>query len=403
MTAGPFLKNQLNFNSKNPAAPKGDAKIAPLAALHWHNLGGFLTAAARHFEVEPEAALAVWMVEAGDLPFVAGKPILRLECHKLWDNWGVMHSEIFDRHFRFGGHAGVPGASWTNQGVKLPGADAWQSFHGKQETEYTAFGLAAGLAGVEAACLSASFGGPQILGSNHASLGYDSATDLSKAFGESLDVQLAGFFDFCQSRDIIRTLREKNWFAFAAVYNGPGQATAYADHINDAYLEACACLRNQPLHASVCGKRDFDMPGFNRFFAELNIRHFSAREFLFRGRHHAETGHGAYASNRFPPLSDWSNIAGPARVLDAFRAHVGAPVVLTSVYRSPAYNAAIGGGAESLHTRFAAIDFEVRHALPASHWVTALRKLRGEGLFAGAIGLHGNAIHLDARGGNIDF
>jgi N-acetylmuramidase/Peptidase M15 len=403
MTAGSFLKNQQNFNSKNPAAPKGDAKITPLAALQWHNLGDFLTGAARHFEVEPEAALAVWMVEAGDLPFVEGKPILRLECHKLWENWGGRHPGIFDQHFRFGGHAGMPGASWTNQSFRLPGAEAWQSFHGKQETEYAAFALAAELAGMEAACLSASFGGPQILGSNHAALGYDSATRLFEAFGQSLSAQVAGLFDFCQSKNIIRVLRENDWHSFAAVYNGPGQASVYADHINDAYLEARAHLRNEPLHASLCSKRAFDMSGFTRFFAQLNIKHVSAREILFRGRHHAETRHEAYACNGFPPLAQWQNIADAARALDAFRGHVGVPVVLTSIYRSPAYNAAIGGSTQSLHTRFAAIDFEVRHALPASHWATVLRKLRGEGLFAGAIGLHGNALHLDARGGNIDF
>ena len=403
MTLGTFHRNRSDLPQVKQPTPLGDARLTPLAASHWERIGEYLTGAAQHFDVEPEAALAVWMVEAGDLPFVEARPILRLECHKLWENWGVRHPDIFDQHFRFGSHAGVPGASWTNQSYRSSVHDDWKQFHGKQETEYEAFGAAAKLAGLEAACMSSSFGGPQILGSNHAALGYDNATALFTAFGEDIGHQVAGFFDFCQSKNIIRLLRDKNWNAFANTYNGPGQAAVYADHINDAYLESIAFLRSEPLHASLREKRDFDMTAFTGFFAGLNIKHFSAREMVFRGRHHAETAHAAYASNSFPAAADWPNITQTIKALDAFRAHISVSVVLTSIYRSTTYNAAIGGNTASQHTRFAAIDFEVRHALPAAHWAGVLRRLRDQGLFAGAIGLHGNAIHLDTRGENIDF
>lgn len=371
--------------------------------MHWTLMGNLLTTVARDFGIEAETALAVWKVEAGELLFIAGKPVLRLECHKLWENWGVRQPETFDAHFRFGGHAGLPGASWSNQSFKPSLHGDWQPFHGRQETEYQAFELAVKLAGMEAACLSSSFGGPQILGSNHAALGYNSATALFHAFGENLDNQVAGFFDFCRSHNIIEALRQRNWAAFARVYNGPGQAFVYAEHINDAYLESCAFLRSETLHVSVSSKHDFDMAAFGTFFGTIGIKHFSAREFLFRGQHHAETTHAACASNGFPPHEEWSNIVEAAKALDAFRTHIGSPVVLTSIYRTGAYNAAIGGSASSQHLRFAAIDFEVRHTLPASHWAEVLRAMRQKGLFSGAVGLHGNAIHLDARGENIDF
>ena len=46
--------------------------------------------------------------------------------------------------------------------------------------------------------------------------------------------------------------------------------------------------------------------------------------------------------------------------LDQVRAVLGVPVVITSLYRSPAYNRDIGGSPTSQHMRAAAVDFVVR-------------------------------------------
>ena len=48
-----------------------------------------------------------------------------------------------------------------------------------------------------------------------------------------------------------------------------------------------------------------------------------------------------------------------AKILDPLRESVGVPVRLSSGYRSPALNAAIGGAASSQHTRGEAADVEV--------------------------------------------
>jgi hypothetical protein len=370
---------------------------------HWQSVGLLMQAAAEALDIAPETALAVWVVESGNLPFIQGKPVLRLECHKLWENWGQSNSSVFDQHFQFGGRADVGGASWTNHKFRTDAEGVWRAFHGNQDTEYEAFDLACSLASIETACRSASFGGPQILGINHAVVGYDSATSLFNTFADSLEAQVLGFFDFCHSQNIVQHLQSRNWSAFARVYNGPGQANAYAGHINDAYLEAQSHINQLPLHPSIVAARLFDSQDFATFFASLNIKHFSAAEFLFRGSHHAEVNHPGYGFNSFPEKALWPNIAATATALDGFRTDCGRPIVLTSVFRSHAYNRAINGSINSQHLNFAAVDFEVKSDKPVAHWLDRLRALRADGLFAGAVGTHGSAIHLDTRGEIVDF
>lgn len=48
------------------------------------------------------------------------------------------------------------------------------------------------------------------------------------------------------------------------------------------------------------------------------------------------------------------------KVLDPVREHYGAPVIVTSGYRSPALNRAVGGSATSQHSKGQAADFTVK-------------------------------------------
>lgn len=221
-----------------PAVLPDDESLRPLATA-FNRIGGLLAALSRRAAIAPEAALAVWRVESGPLPFIRGRPVLRFEVHKYFDHWGRHNEDRFDGHFQFGGRAGVEGKPWTAQRYRLDRSGPWQSFHGNQASEYTVFRFAARLGGTEAACLSASFGGPQILGSNHALLGYPDAASLFRAFRASERWQVCGFFDFCRSHGLFEALRDRNWEDFARVYNGPGQAEAYARLIAAAYAGAC--------------------------------------------------------------------------------------------------------------------------------------------------------------------
>ncbi|GIL02983.1 MAG: hypothetical protein BroJett030_28820 [Alphaproteobacteria bacterium] len=143
---------------------------------------------------------------------------------------------------------------------------------------------------------------------------------------------------------------------------------------------------------------------FATFIGSLNLRNFMAREFLALGSKHSNPNSSAFGLNTFPPRSSWINIAPTARVLDALRQHYGAPIYISSAYRSPAYNGAIGGATNSLHMAFKAIDFTVASGSAGPRqWADTLRQFRSQGLFAGGIGTYGSFVHVDTRGHNVDW
>ncbi len=364
----------------------------------YNRLGNLLAVLAVNAQVPIESVLAIWLVESGPYGFQEDRPLLRFEVHKLWQHWGIANAEIFDRHFQFGGHAGFSGSSWSNHKFCDPQSSDWQAFHGDQELECQAFDLACRLAGRELASLSCSFGGPQILGSNHSKIGYASAGEMYEAFATSERWQVCGFFDFCQCHGLLDALRKCEWHAFAKVYNGPGQADVYAERINAACQASSALLNGLPEPIEI-----FDHAAFTNYFQSLGVKSFKAHEFLFKGSFHSTTAHPAYGLNTLPPAECWQNIAALARLLDKVRARVDAPIVLVSIFRNAEYNVAVGGSAASRHMQFSAVDFKIKNGLGPQQWCGMLRNLRREGLFTGCIGLHDDTVHLDIRSENLDF
>jgi hypothetical protein len=78
----------------------------------------------------------------------------------------------------------------------------------------------------EAALKAASWGLGQILGENHAMIGYDTAAHMVTAFMADEENHLEGIVDFLIASGIDDDLRNRNWTNVARVYNGPG----YAQH-----------------------------------------------------------------------------------------------------------------------------------------------------------------------------
>lgn len=102
--------------------------------------------------------------------------------------------------------------------------------------------------------------------------------------------------------------------------------------------------------------------------------HFSAREFRCKdGSEHA---------------------IAPALIamLEAIRAHFGAPVTITSGYRSPAWNAKVGGARRSRHLTGEAADIRVARMSP-----TAVYAWADAHFAAGGIGLYRSWVHVDCR------
>ena len=89
---------------------------------------------------------------------------------------------------------------------------------------------------------------------------------------------------------------------------------------------------------------------------------------------------------------------GLLAMLEAIRCHFDKPVNITSGYRSPNYNAAVGGALNSQHLYGTAADFQVS-GVPIEQvhdWADAMFPVSGLGLYkrSGTWGW----IHIDNRG-----
>jgi len=142
----------------------------------------------------------------------------------------------------------------------------------------------------------------------------------------------------------------------------------------------------------------FDLADFEAFIQSLGLRHFSASEFLVQGGQNA-SGRCA-GRNTLPPRALWPNIANTARMIDAIRERLNAPVFITSAYRSPTYNSCIGGATASQHMRFNALDWYCT-SHTRSRWRQVAESVRASNLarFDGFIDDYpsGNFVHIDTR------
>jgi len=211
-----------------PAVPVGSG-----TGRLWNRFGGIIEEVARRLEVDAATCAAVLLVESGGRFFGPdGRLIIRFENHRFWKYWGKTHPDGFHRHFRFGSKK-----RWEGHAFRGEGDRRWRRFHGRQDGEWSAFGLARSF-DEGAAMLSISMGAPQILGENHVRIGYASVGEMFEAFSDSERSQVLGLFDFLAagSRDgpMVKALRKGDFLAFARLYNGTGRAAAYARSIRRA-------------------------------------------------------------------------------------------------------------------------------------------------------------------------
>ena len=95
---------------------------------------------------------------------------------------------------------------------------------------------------------------------------------------------------------------------------------------------------------------------FEDFVAELNLSHFKPKELL---------KHTERDKNERPPDTMWGNIVPTILILDKLREHLEVPIYLTSVYRTPEYNATLRKAARlSQHQAFAATDISAKDVPP---------------------------------------
>lgn len=92
------------------------------------------------------------------------------------------------------------------------------------------------------------------------------------------------------------------------------------------------------------------------------------------------------------------NLVELAENLQVLRDYLGFPIQINSGYRSPAYNAKIGGAKFSQHIQGKAADISCAKYTP-EQVCSAILKLISEGkMKEGGLGLYNSWVHYDTRG-----
>jgi uncharacterized protein YcbK (DUF882 family) len=137
------------------------------------------------------------------------------------------------------------------------------------------------------------------------------------------------------------------------------------------------------------------------FIDRLGLKHFKGKEVAeYAGRMRGRV------KNSVPHESLWPAIIPTLVVANELREVIGVPLKITSAYRSPAYNAAVGGETASYHMKFMALDL-IPVGESAAALALAARRLRGKTFqipgsnsrftFKGGVGRYPTFVHIDTR------
>ncbi|WP_350333278.1 D-Ala-D-Ala carboxypeptidase family metallohydrolase [Coralliovum pocilloporae] len=186
-----------------------------------------------------------------------------------------------------------------------------------------------------------------------------------------------------------------------------GEATLYTDE-NEQLMNADMGAEKKAIEDGTLPLVPTIEPSSNSFVTFYNdtikphVTNFEAAEFLVKGNSHHNSGSACFGLNTDPPEDLWEKIVPLAKVLDEFRNRIDHPVKLLSVYRSPAYNACIGGATQSHHMQFHAADLVVLNSGTGPRdWARILEVMRtSDGLFKGGLKAYKTFVHVDTRGVN---
>jgi len=214
-----------------------------MAAIY-NSRGKYLKENATALGISASGLAAVLTVESGGRGFGNdGRIIVRFENHVFWRQWGRAHEIDFNRYFRFSAQE-----PWKEHAWRENPTVSWLPCHTSQSSEWQVLEFAKTMDGT-AALKSASYGAGQVMGFNHAIVGYDSVQEMVRGFDENIRPQLDAIIAFVQRNPkCMNGLRSKNYVLFASGYNGPGQAVVYGTLIQRA-AEAYARITQGKLNS----------------------------------------------------------------------------------------------------------------------------------------------------------
>lgn len=128
---------------------------------------------------------------------------------------------------------------------------------------------------------------------------------------------------------------------------------------------------------------------YNGLLYANGVYNFRAEEFARVGR----ISNGV--ALQVPPERIWEDSLAVWSVLEWLRTELGAPIRVTSGYRDPAYNAAIGGAPHSQHVLGTARDIQAIGVPPSVVADTLERHPRASTL---GVGRYRTFTHVDTRG-----
>lgn len=86
-----------------------------------------------------------------------------------------------------------------------------------------------------AALMSASWGTFQVMGANFATVGFKTVQQFVNAMCKSSNDHLAAFTEYVLMNGLADELRDRRFYDFARIYNGPGQVEKYGAMMQTAY------------------------------------------------------------------------------------------------------------------------------------------------------------------------
>jgi hypothetical protein len=194
--------------------------------------------AAANLGVEVAAIMAVAQVEAGGRQGFAadGRPLVRYELHVFQRRTNGIYHQTHP-------HLSQPTLATGNQYHNARQANEWSMIHGAMILRD-----AARVRRSSDAWQSTSWGMFQVMGFNHAVVGWGNINDFITDMFRSEERHLQAFIGYCQANNLIRHIQTHNWAAFAAGYNGPNYAANNYDvNMANAYARISAQRRRQGL------------------------------------------------------------------------------------------------------------------------------------------------------------